>query len=270
LNILVCVKQVPDTAQVNINPKTNTLDRSRAPTIINPYDEHAVEEAVQIKKRYGGSVFIVSMGPPQADKVIKKCIEMGADKGYLLTDRAFAGSDTLATSHILAMSIKKIMEDFPIDIIFCGKQAIDGDTAQVGPGIACWLKIPQLTYVEKIESVNPDKKFITVRRKVIEDGCEIIRCKLPCLLTVEKNINTLSVSDMKNMIKATSYKPVVWNVNDFQTDLNCIGLKGSPTSVRKIFPPPQRTSGEILKGSNDEIVSQLIEKLRDEVKIDEA
>lgn len=268
MNILVCVKQVPDTAQININPKTNTLDRSRAPTIINPYDEHAVEEAVRIKKKCGGKVYIVSMGPPQADKVIKKCVEMGADEGYLLTDRAFAGSDTLATSHILAMSIKKIMEKNTIDLIFCGKQAIDGDTAQVGPGIACWLDIPQLTYVEKIVSIDVQKKAIVVQRKIVDDGCEVIRATLPCLITVEKSINSIKVASMPNMIKAACYEPIVWSVKDFETDLNRIGLKGSPTSVRKIFPPPQRTGGEVLSGSVDKAVEMLIEKLKGEFEND--
>lgn len=145
------MKQVPDTTEIKIDPKTNTLDRSSAPTIINPYDAHAVEEAVKIKNKFGGKVSIISMGPPQAEKVIKKCIEMGADEGYLLSDRAFAGSDTLATSYILAMGIKKIIEKETIDLLFCGKQAIDGDTAQVGPGIASRLGIAQLTYVEKVK-----------------------------------------------------------------------------------------------------------------------
>ena len=191
MHILVCVKQVPDTTEIKMDPKTNTMDRSSAPTIINPYDAHAVEEAVKIKKQFGGKVSIISMGPPQAQEVIKKCIEMGADEGYLLSDRAFAGSDTLSTSYILAMGINKIMDKDPIDLVFCGKQAIDGDTAQVGPGIACRLGMPQLTYVEAIESFDLKKNIVVLHRK-IDNGYEVVQAKLPCLITVEKDINELS------------------------------------------------------------------------------
>lgn len=261
MHTLVCVKQVPDTTEIKMDPKTNTLDRSSAPTIINPYDAHAVEEAVKIKKQFGGKVSIISMGPPMAQEVIKKCIEMGADEGYLLSDRAFAGSDTLSTSYILAMGIKKIMELEPIDLVFCGKQAIDGDTAQVGPGIACRLGIPQLTYVEKIESFDLKKNVIVVHRK-IDNGYEVVQSMLPCLITMEKDINELSFSPLPNLIKAARYKPISWGINDFNADLTQLGLKGSPTSVRRIFPPTQRTDGELLKGSDDEIVKTLVDKLK--------
>lgn len=259
MHILVSVKQVPDTTEIKMDPRTNTLDRSSAPTIINPYDAHAVEEAVKIKMQFGGKVSVISMGPPQAQEVIKKCIEMGADEGYLLSDRAFAGSDTLATSYILSMGIKKIMETEPIDIIFCGKQAIDGDTAQVGPGIACRLGMPQLTYVEEI--VNIEENKVTVHRK-IDNGYEVVQSMLPCLITVEKDINELSFSPLGNMIKAARFKPIFWGINDFNADMEQLGLKGSPTSVRKIFPPPQRAGGELLEGSSDQIVNTLVEKLR--------
>jgi len=261
LHTLVCVKQVPDTTEIKMDPKTNTLDRSSAPTIINPYDAHAVEEAVKIKKQFGGKVSIISMGPPQAQEVIKKCIEMGADEGYLLSDRAFAGSDTLSTSYILAMGIKKIMDKEPIDIVFCGKQAIDGDTAQVGPGIACRLGMPQLTYVEAIESFDLKRNVVVLHRK-IDNGYEVVQSKLPCLITVENDINELSFSPFTNMIKAARYKPVSWGINDFESDLNQLGLKGSPTSVRRIFPPEQRAGGELLKGSYDEVVKMLVAKLK--------
>lgn len=261
MHTLVCVKQVPDTTEIKMDPKTNTLDRSSAPTIINPYDAHAVEEAVKIKKQFGGKVSIISMGPPMAQEVIKKCIEMGADEGYLLSDRAFAGSDTLSTSYILAMGIKKIMELETIDLVFCGKQAIDGDTAQVGPGIACRLGIPQLTYVEKIESFDLKKNVIVVHRK-IDNGYEVVQSMLPCLVTMEKDINELSFSSLPNMIKAARYKPISWGINDFNADLTQLGLAGSPTSVRKIFPPTQRIGGELLKGSDDEIVKILVDKLK--------
>ena len=261
MHTLVCVKQVPDTMEIKMDPKTNTLDRSSAPTIINPYDAHAVEEAVKIKKQFGGKVSIISMGPPQAQEVIKKCIEMGADEGYLLSDRAFAGSDTLSTSYILAMGISKIMDDDPIDLVFCGKQAIDGDTAQVGPGIACRLGIPQLTYVEAIESIDISRNLVVLHRK-IDNGYEVVQAKLPCLITVEKDINELSFSPLTNMIKAARFKSISWGISDFMADLSQLGLKGSPTSVRRIFPPAQRADGELLKGSEDEVVQTLVDKLK--------
>ena len=261
LHTLVCVKQVPDTTEIKMDPKTNTLDRSSAPTIINPYDAHAVEEAVKIKNKFGGKVSIISMGPPQAEEVIKKCIEIGADEGYLLSDRAFAGSDTLSTSYILALGIKKIMEREPVDLVFCGKQAIDGDTAQVGPGIASRLGIPQLTYVEKIKSLDLKSNTVIVHRK-IDNGYEVVESKLPCLITVEKDINELSYSPLPNMIRAARYKSTVWGINSFNADMSQLGLKGSPTSVRRIFPPPQRAGGELLKGDIDEVVKLLTDSLK--------
>jgi electron transfer flavoprotein beta subunit len=261
MHILVCVKQVPDTTEVKMDPITNTLDRSSASAIINPYDEHAVEEAVRIKKEYGGKVSIISMGPPQASDVIKKCIEMGADEGYLLSDRAFAGSDTLATSYIITMGIKKVMEKEPVDLVFCGKQAIDGDTAQVGPGIASRLSMPQLTYVEKIESLNLDKGHIVVHRK-IDNGYEVVQSQIPCLVTIEKGINEISFSPLPNMIKAARYKVKMWGINEFKADLSQLGLKGSPTSVRRIFPPPQRDGGELMEGSIKEMCNKLANNLK--------
>lgn len=264
MHTLVCVKQVPDTTEIKMNPKTNTLDRSSASTIINPYDAHAVEEAVKFKDKFGGKVSIITMGPPQAEQVIKKCIEIGADEGYLLSDKAFAGSDTLATSYILAMGIKKIMEKEPIDLIFCGKQAIDGDTAQVGPGIAARLGIPQLTYVQKVKLLDLKSNTVIVHRK-LDNGYEVVQSKLPCLITVEKDINDLNYSSLPNMIKAARYKAKVWGISSFNADMNGLGLKGSPTSVRRIFPPPQRSGGELLKGDVDEVVKLLTESLKGEI-----
>ncbi|MGE5628225.1 MAG: electron transfer flavoprotein subunit beta/FixA family protein [Solirubrobacterales bacterium] len=261
MHMLVCVKQVPDTTEIKMNPKTNTLDRSSASTIINPYDAHAVEEAVRIKNKYGGRVTVLSMGPPQAQEVIKKCIEMGADDGYLLSDRAFSGSDTLATSYILAMGIDKIVQEEAVDIVFCGKQAIDGDTAQVGPGIASRLGMDQLTYVEKIQDLDVKNRNIIVHRKN-DAGHEVVQASIPCLITVEKDINELSYSSLPNMIKAARYKAKIWGINDFNADMDQLGLKGSATSVRKIFPPLQRPGGELLKGNTNEVVKVLVEKLK--------
>lgn len=260
MHILVCVKQVPDTTEVRIDPETNTLDRSSAPAIINPYDSHAVEEAVRIKEQVGGKVTVLSMGPPAAVEVIKRCIMLGADAGYLLSDRAFAGSDTLATSYILAKGIEVISQREPVDLIFCGKQAIDGDTAQVGPGIARRLDMPQLTYVKRVVQVDSDKKEVQVHRK-LDDGHEVVVSKLPCLITVEKEINDLRYESLPNMLRAARYQPVILGVADLQADLTMMGLKGSPTSVSKIFAPSQRNQGELLKGTEQEIVNQLIERL---------
>jgi len=264
LNILVCVKQVPDTTEIKMDSRTNTLDRSSAATILNPYDAHAVEEAVNLKRKFGGKVTIITMGPPQAKEVIKKCIEMGADDGVLLTDRVFAGSDTLATSYILGSAIKKMAEKKAFDLVFCGKQAIDGDTAQVGPGIASRLGIPQLTYVEKITNLDLIKNLITLHRK-LDDGYEIVESMLPCLITVEKCINELSYSSLPNMIKGARFNPKIWNANNLDADMNQMGLKGSATSVRKIFPPPKREGGEILKGNTTETVKIVADKMKEEI-----
>ncbi|MTI80936.1 MAG: electron transfer flavoprotein subunit beta/FixA family protein [Firmicutes bacterium] len=264
MHIVVCVKQVPDTTEVKIDPETNTLDRSSAPAIINPYDAHAVDEAVRLKEQHGGKVTIISMGPPGAVEVIKKCIELGADEGYLLSDRKFAGSDTLATSYILAKGIETICQDNPFQLIFCGKQAIDGDTAQVGPGIARRLLIPQLTYVNEVTAVDSAKEVITVHRK-LDDGYEVVEAKMPCLITVEKEINQLRYSSLPNMLRAARYQPHMLNADELNADVTNMGLKGSPTSVAKIFAPEQRGEGEIIAGSNDETINQLIQKLSDQM-----
>jgi len=260
VHIIVCVKQVPDTAEVKIDPETNTLDRSSAPAIINPYDSHAVEEAVRLKEQFGGKVSVISMGPLNAVEVVKKCIALGADEGYLLSDKAFAGSDTLATSYILAQGIRKICRREAYDLIFCGKQAIDGDTAQVGPGIARRLGIPQLTYVKAVAAVDPEQREIKVHRK-LDNAYEIIAAKMPCLVTVEKEINQLRYSSLPNMLRAARYQPAVLKAADLDVDPSMIGLKGSPTSVVKIFAPIQRSRGEILSGDEHFVVKQLIDKL---------
>lgn len=261
MHIIVCVKQVPDTTEVKIDPKTNNLDRSSAPAILNPYDAHAVEEAVRIKERFGAKVCVITMGPPNAVEAIKKCIALGADEGFLLSDRAFAGSDTLATSYILTSGIELISRQDPYSLIFCGKQAIDGDTAQVGPGIARRLGIPQLTYVQEIVDVNPDKNEIKVHRK-LDDGYEVIASQMPCLLTVEKEINELRYSSLPDMLRAASYQTKMLQADELEVEQSMMGIKGSPTSVRKIFAPSQRNQGEILSGDPNYVVKQLVNKLQ--------
>ncbi len=264
MHIVVCIKQVPDAAQVKIDPKTNTLDRSSAPAILNPYDAHAVQEAVNIKRLYGGRVTVLTMGPPQAKDIIRKSLELGADAGILLSDRAFAGSDTWATSYILSQGLSELRAREPIDLILCGKQAIDGDTAQVGPGIARRLNIGQLTYIQKVESVDFVERSIIVHRRV-DQGYEVIQAKLPCVVTVEKEINELQYSSLPEMMRAAQYQPLVWGVNDIHAEVNNMGLNGSPTTVRKIFSPPERTGGERLTGSIDDMANQLVNVLLEKI-----
>lgn len=261
MHIVVCVKQVPDTKIIKINPKTNTLDRKSAPAILNPFDAHAVQEAVKIVRKTGGTVSVVSMGPPQATEVIKKSVEIGAERGYLISDRAFAGADTLATSYALSKALEKINSEMPIDMVICGKHAIDGDTGQVGPGIARRMDIPPITNVIEVTEVNEKEKTVLMNRK-LTSGYEIVQAQLPCLLTVEKEINDIEYSPLPNMIKAARYQSTIWTVNDLNNvDRIQLGLKGSPTVVGKMFTPPRPEGGKKLEGSSNEQVTQLMDVL---------
>lgn len=255
MEIVVCVKQVPDTTEVKIDPKTNTLIRQGVPSIVNPFDKNAVEAALQLKEKLGGKVTVISMGPPQAKDALKECLAMGADEAILISDRAFGGADTLATSYTMAQAIRKIGN---FDLILCGKQAIDGDTAQVGPEIAEHIGIPQVTYVSKIEA-NGD--VLRIEREH-EEGYEIIEVKTPALLTVTKNINEPRYPTVKGTMKANRKQIPEWSVNDIEVDAEKIGLKGSPTQVRRIFTPPQRTQGVLIQEETARAaVNVLIEKL---------
>lgn len=259
MHIIVCIKQVPETTDVRINPETNTLIREGVKSIINPFDMYAIEEGVQLKERFGGKVTVVTMGPPQAEAALREAISMGADEGVLVCDRAFAGSDTWATSYTLAGAIKKMGA---FDLIICGKQASDGDTAQVGPGIATHLDIPQVTYVKKVEEAKDNSMRV---ERMLEEGYEIIETPLPALLTVVKEINEPRIPSLKGMMRSKSAKITNWSQKDLDLDLQNIGLCGSPTQVVKIFTPQQRTGGQILKGEAPEIAQQLVELLRSEV-----
>lgn len=250
MHFVVCLKQVPDTSEVRIDPKTNTLMREGVPSIINPYDAHALEEAIRLKKRVGGKVTIISMGPPQAKEALKKGMSFGADRAILLSDRAFAGSDTLATSYILSVAIEKLNETDPVDLVFAGKQAIDGDTAQTGPGIAQRMGIPQLTYAIKVRDIN--EETVTIERK-LENGREVVQAQLPALITVEKELNELSYATLPNMMKSAAYDPEVWDSKYLTFDNTQMGLKGSPTSVARIFAPPARAGGEIIDATADPV-----------------
>jgi electron transfer flavoprotein beta subunit len=259
MNIIVCIKQVPNTTQVRINPETNTLIREGVECIINPFDMYAIEEGIRLREKFGGKVTVVSMGPPQADAALREAISMGCDEAVLLTDRRFAGSDTWATSYVLAQAIGKI-GDFRI--ILCGKQASDGDTAQVGPGISTHLDIPQVTYVKKIEDIDEHRARV---ERMTEEGFEIVETLLPCLFTVVKEINEPRLPSLKGKMRARKMEIVQWDSEDINCDFDKIGLDGSPTRVVRIFTPPPRKGGEILKGDVHEIVDKLADELKKEL-----
>ncbi len=264
LHIVVCIKQVPDSREIRIDPVTNTLIRQGVPSIVNFYDLHGLEEALRIKDEIGARITVVTMGPPPAVKALKECISLGADDAVLVTDRKFAGADTLATSYVLAKTIEKVEEKWgKVDIVFCGKQTLDGDTGQVGPGIACRLDLEQLTYVGKVENVDPDKRKITVHR-YLEDGTEVVETSLPTLITALKELNEVRRASLPGMIRAARYEPTTWTINDFENvDMSKIGLKGSPTVVGKTWVPKVRKiDGEIIEGDTPEqIAEQLTVKL---------
>jgi len=260
VKIVVCIKQVPDTeATVEIDPETKTLKREGVESVTNPFDEFAVEEGLLTKEKYGGEVHVLTMGPPQAKDVLKNAYAVGADYVYLISDRAFAGADTWATAYTLAGAIKKI-GDF--DLVICGMEATDGNTAQVGPGIATQLNIPQLTYVDKVTEIDPENKKIKVER-LLEDGKEIVEAKLPALITVVKDINEPRLPSLFGIKKAAKLDIPTWTADDLPVDKDKLGLKGSPTEVIKVFPPEIRTGGEILEGDIDEVTSTLVDKLMD-------
>lgn len=257
MNIIVCVKQVPNTTNVQIDHETGRLKRDGLESIINPFDEYAIEEGVRIKERVGGKVTVITMGPPQAEAVLREAIAKGADEGVLLSDRAFGGADTLATSYALSTAVR-FLGNF--DIVICGKQASDGDTAQVGPGIAEMLDIPHVAYVKKVESV--DDKTIKVER-MMEDGYDLIESSLPVLLTVVKEINNPRVASLKGKMAAKKAVIKVLDAAAIGADVKKTGLNGSPTQVMKIFTPPRRTGGEKFTGEPNKVAVDLVKRLSD-------
>ncbi|AET68564.1 electron transfer flavoprotein, beta subunit [Desulfosporosinus orientis DSM 765] len=253
MRIIVCIKQVPDTHEVKIDPKTGTLIRSGVPSIINPEDRHALETALILKDQHGAEVVVLSMGPPQAADALLEALAMGADQAILLSDRAFAGADTAATSYALSQAIGKIGD---IDMIFAGRQAIDGDTAQVGPQIAELLCLPQATYVQNVTLL--DDKTCRVER-AIEDGHEIVDIQLPALFTVLKAPDSPRYPSIRGIMRANEQGILIWGAEDVNADYNYLGLKGSPTQVRRTFVPEQKRTCTILEGSNTEKCQKLIE-----------
>ena len=258
MNIVVLIKQVPDTTDVKIDPKTGTLIREGVPSIINPDDKHAIEEALQIREKFGGKVTVISMGPPQAMDALRESKAMGVDDNILLSDRAFAGADTWATSYTLAAAIKKVAD---YDLIICGRQAIDGDTAQVGPQIAECLDLPQITYVRKIEI---DGKTMRVER-ALEDGFERIETTLPALITVIKDLNQPRYPSVRGIVEACREAEYpIWTAKDIDAEPSKIGLEGSPTQVKRSFAPEPHGAGLILEGTTEQMAKDLVAKLKDD------
>jgi electron transfer flavoprotein beta subunit len=258
MNIIVCVKQVvPNSTNVQIDHETGRLKRDGVESIINPFDEYAIEEGIRIKERVGGKVTVVTMGPPQAEFALREAIAKGADEAVLVSDRAFGGADTLATSYTLSLAIKAIGD---YSVIICGKQASDGDTAQVGPGIAQMLNIPHVAYVKKVEAI--DDKSIKIER-MMEDGYDLIESSIPVLLTIVKEINNPRIASLKGKMAAKKAVIKTLDAAAIGADTRKTGLNGSPTQVIKVFTPPQRTGGEKFVGEAHEVAAALVKRLSD-------
>ena len=254
MNMVVCIKQVPDTAEVKIDKETNTLIREGVPAIINPFDLHGIEEAVRLRSDHGGTVTVITMGPPQAEEALKESIALGADAVLHLCDKAFAGADTWATSYTLAAAIRKMEA---VDIIICGRQAIDGDTAQVGPGIAEHMGIPHITNVRSVKLLeNSHFQF----ERMTDDGFEVLEVAAPVLITVVREINQPRMPSLKGMMKAKKASIPVMNHHDLQLAQETIGLQGSPTWVTKVFSPElPEAAGEMFEGSSEECADKLMD-----------
>lgn len=255
MRFIVCIKQVPNTTEIKIDPVTNTLVREGVESILNPFDTYAIEEAVRLKEEHGGTVVAISMGPPQVESALREAVSLGVDEIYLLSDRKFAGADTWATSYTLAAAIRHLGE---YTLILTGQQAIDGDTAQVGPGIAAHLDIPQTCFVRKVESLSEDKVRL---QRLMEDGVDTLEMELPGLITVVKEINTPRLPSLRGKRNARSVEMKVLNANDLGLDENLTGLNGSPTQVVNIFTPKHEKIVEKFDGDSDEAVELIVRRL---------
>jgi electron transfer flavoprotein beta subunit len=255
MRIIVCIKQVPDSSEVRFDKETHTMIREGLPSIINPFDENAIEAALRLREEHGGQVIILSMGAPHAEEQLRQAVAMGADQAILLSDRRFALADTLATAYSLSTAIKKIGD---YDLLLFGKQAIDGDTAQVGPGVAEMLGLPQITYVRKIQ-ISDGK--VTAER-VLEDGYEIVQAMLPAVLTVVKEINEPRHASLRGVLKAKKVNIPIWKPEDIDADMTKIGKDGSPTDVIETFTPEPRGDSQQLSGTPEEIAQALFVLLR--------
>ena len=266
MHFAVCIKQVPDTAEVKIDPETNTLVRAGVESITNPYDLAALEEAVRLKERYGGKVTVICMGPPQAESALRQALSLGADDVVLLSDRSFAGADTLATSYTLSRAIETLGKANPVDLALCGKQAIDGDTAQTGPGIATRLGFTQFTYVVDVEWIDPENKRVQVRRKV-EGGFEVINGRIPALLTVELELAKPRRASLPMLINSLRAPLEVWDAKAIDASPQLLGIKGSPTWVRAIASPQVHRAGP--KWDAGQGVSEAVSRALDALFADE-
>ncbi|MCT8977662.1 electron transfer flavoprotein subunit beta/FixA family protein [Clostridium sp. CX1] len=258
MDILVCIKQVPGTTKVEVDPVTGVLKRDGVDSKMNPYDLYALETALRIREEEGGTVKVISMGPPQAAEVIKEAYMMGADEGVLLSDRKFAGADVIATSYTLSQGVKKMGN---IDLILCGKQTTDGDTAQVGPEMAEYLGIPHISNVLKIEEIKKDSIVVEMD---MPNTIEVARIKFPCLLTVEKDIFQPRLPSYRKKLETKDREIRILGLKDFE-DQNekKYGLNGSPTQVERIFPPEVNTDKEMWTGTGEELGNRLTKKLKE-------
>jgi len=262
MHTVVCIKQVPDSAQIRVHPVTNTIMRQGVPTIINPYDLFALEAALELRDRFGGEITVLTMGPPSAEDSLRKALTFGADRAVLLTDRCFAGSDTLATTYALATAIQKIGKEYGAPaVIFTGKQTIDGDTAQVGPGIAKRLGALQLTYVAKIRDLDLTARTIEAERRS-EGGVQVLQTKLPCLITMLEATNQIRRGAMADALRAARAPIVKWSAQDAGVeDLSKCGLKGSPTVVKRVFAPSARAEKAALVEAAEQPAQALIDAI---------
>ena len=252
MHAIVLIKQVPDTAEMRINPETGTLVRQGVPSIINPHDVHALEAALQLKDRFGGEVTVLTMGPNFFEESMKKAVGLGADRTIIVSDRAMAGADTFATSYVLAAAVRKIAAEFgPYDVIFSGRQTIDGDTGQVGPGVAARLDLSLLTYVMSIREFNLNDRYVIAERK-LEGARQVVRAALPVLMTTEKELNEPRYAALPDLLKARGHASIIWNHDDLGLDASRIGLRGSPTIVSKSYTtPPRERLGLRIEGMDD-------------------
>lgn len=255
MRFIVCIKQVPDTTDIKIDPVTNTLVREGVESILNPFDTYAIEEAVRLKEEHGGTVIAISMGPPQVEAALRETVSLGVDEIYLLSDRKFAGADTWATSYTLAAAIKHLGE---YNLILTGQQAIDGDTAQVGPGIAAHLDIPQTCFVRKIESFSEGKVRL---QRLMEEGVDTLEMELPGLITVVREINNPRLPSLRGKRQARNAELNVLTADDLGLDESLTGLNGSPTQVVNIFTPKHEKIVEKFDGDSDEAVELIVRRL---------
>ena len=255
LNIIVCIKQVPETTEVEFDEQTGRLKREGVAAVVNRFDEYAIEEGLSLKERYGGIVKVLCMGPPQAESALKESVAMGSDEAWLATDKAFAGADTWATSYTLALCAGKMT---PYDLIICGLKTTDGDTGQVGPGLAEHLNIPHICYVNKIQEVKDGKITLT---RALDDGIETLKAPLPLVITVTKEINEPRLPTLRSRMRARKTKIHQLTSADVDAEPRKLGLDGSPTRVVKIFTPNAPVGGEIVRGSTEELAERLFQKL---------